>query len=236
MIKETQAFLNYYVKDILVNDINRNTTRGIDGVQGAMTNAAIAQVLTKLEKKFKQENLKWNDKFNFIGIRTDNDLDNSFDDWFVITINGTLIAYPASTVSGIPGIAKYFNRTINNVSGVGTIKGNQQIDYLLVAGKNNGWANWTGGLGFLFQDKGISVHRGAIKVNGNWETNTNVLLHNQFGGFNVHSWIGYFLNTVNNLSEGCQVTKQNYWIHLFPILQKNTINGRIVYTLINNYD
>jgi len=235
MIRETQTFLNYFLDNVLVNDKNTHTTKGVDGIQGVRTNNAITQALLKLKEKFKKENLKWNDKFNFIGIRTDNDLDNSFDDWFLLVVDGTLIACPASTVSGTPGIIKYWNRRINNRTGVGTIAENQQIDYLLVTPKNKKHWNWswTGAGGFLFQDNAIRLYRGAVQLKGIWHINKNNPIPNSMGGgFNVHSWIGWVWSIVNNLSEGCQVCTEKYWKVIFPLLIKYSKNDRVIYTIL----
>ena len=225
-MRETQRFLNWFNKP--------QTLLIEDGVIGRLSNIQIGIAIEKLKNKFQKENLIWNDNFNFIGIRTDNDIDCTFEDWFIVTMSGTLIALPASTVSGTQGIFKYANLWIRGRQGVGTIVENQQIDYLLVEPRsNNQWTMWTGGLGFLFQDKPISVYRGAVKQGNTWVINKNNIVHNDLGGgFNVHSWLNYFLRQVSNLSEGCQVCQANYWNILFPILRRNAINNRIVYTLL----
>lgn len=223
-MKEIQHFLNYYTNAGLV----------VDGIIGNKSKVAIEKAVNKLKEHCNKHNLVWDNEYMFIGVRTDEDLDNSFDDWFIfIEDNIIKFACPASTVSGTPGISKYWNRIIRGRAGVGTIVENQQINYLVVKPvKGNTWSMWTGGLGFLFQDKPISVYRGAVKRNNVWYYNKENVVHNDLGGgFNVHSWSNWFSPLVNNLSEGCQVTKANYWRILFNYLDNYS---RVTYTLILN--
>ena len=225
----TQKFLNWFNKP--------QTPLVEDGIIGRLSNIQIGIAIENLKSRVIQLNMKWNDGFNFIGIRTDYDFDNTFDDWFIIVLNGTLVAYPSTTVAGSPAISKYWNLWIRGRQGVGTIVENQQIDYLLVQPRsNNQWSMWTGGLGFLFQDKPISVYRGAIKKNGVWLINRDNIVHNDIGGgFNVHSWAGFNIWRVENLSEGCQVCRNEHWNLIFPVLVRNSVNNRITYTLLQSW-
>lgn len=245
MVVETQTFLNFYL------DTELPELLLVDGIQGRNTNNAISEAILKLQDKFRKENLNWDKDFNFIGIRTSNKITNRYDDWFVIFHSNTLVAIPASTKGGTPAIMKYWNRWVKGIRGFGTIKENQQIDYLLVRGTKSGWASWTGGLGFLFQDKPIQVYRDPNTDN---VIDTSVLITSQGDGFNVHSWAKVnalrpnppILNTkarfmnlpnyVGNMSEGCQVTLANYWTWLFQVLIRNARKvgnqERIFYTLL----
>jgi len=234
MRRETQMFINAFINNSAAFD--RPQPLKVDGIHGPLTRAAAMWVAERLRRKVLKEELVWSETM-FIGLRTDLDLDNSFDDWFIfINTKGplTFLACPASTVSGTPGIAKYANRIIRGRSGVGTIAENQQIDYqVVVPQRGNAWSMWTGGLGFLFQDKPIRLYRGAFWQNAHWWINrSNPVEGDLGGGFNVHSWSGWGLDLVQNLSEGCQVCKAVYWAELFPLLVKNARNGRITYTLI----
>ena len=224
-MKTTQTFLNYFLE---------HQTLVIDGKIGPKSKFAIKLAIDKLKGKCSKEDLIWNKSFMFIGIRTDNDLDNTFDDWFVLIENESkLIAVPSSTVSGVSGIYKYVKIWIRGRVGVGTIKENQQIDYILIKGTHSGWASWSGGLGFLFQDKHISIYRGATIKNGKWVIDkNNLVLRDIGGGFNVHSWRGWLVNYVASLSEGCQVCKANDWAIIFPIITKNAQRNRVTYTLL----
>lgn len=223
-MKETQKFLNWYINAGLVED-------GIIGVKSRM---AIFEGIKKLKLDFALRNWVWNDEFNFIGFRTNDEFENTFEDWFVVYTADTLIALPSTTVAGVVGVWKYVNIWLRGKKGVGTIKENQQIDYLLVQpNTSNNWSMWTGGLGFLFQDKPIDVYRGAYQQNGKLYIDKNNLATGDIGGgFNVHSWAGFNIWNVNNLSEGCQTTRQQYWDILFPLLVKNSKNSRVIYSLI----
>lgn len=232
MVLTTQKFLNWLLKD----KIEPLTE---DGIIGGKTNNAISLAISKLKQDFNDRCWDWNNNFNFIGIRTDNDFDDKFEDWFVLYAYNTIVAFPCSTVAGVTSIYKYVNLWINGRKGVGTIKSNQQIDYLLVESTDKTFFNpyWTGGLGFLYQDKPIDIYRGAVYQNNKWVIDTlNLVLQSSGNGMNVHSWFGFALWIVGNLSEGCQVTREEFWKIIFNILVANAkvVNGqkRITYSLI----
>ncbi|MGL4781592.1 MAG: hypothetical protein ACRCXN_12305, partial [Bacteroidales bacterium] len=232
-MRETQKFLNYLNNANLVED----------GIIGNKSREQIIIALQRLRAEFAKRLWKWED-FNFIGIRTDNDFDDTFEDWFVLTVYDTLIAVPCSTVAGVTSVWKYMNLWVNGKTGVGTIKSNQQIDYLLVEPDDkelikkfgSWWTNWTGdiargvkGKGFLYQDTPIDIRRGAIQDGGKWLIDMTSLIPNSVGnGMNVHTWVNFWGWIVGNLSEGCQVTREEYWNIIFPILVKNArlVNGQ----------
>jgi hypothetical protein len=224
-IQTTQKFLNYFLGKSLV----------IDGIQGQQTNSAIETAIIRLKVRFKTLGWKWNDT-NFIGIRTDLDIDNTFDDWFVLVDRNRLIAVPASTVSGFGGIWKYWNRWFYGKQGVASIAHNQQINYLLVEPTDTTFWNplWSGGLGFLYQDQPIDLYMGATLVNGVWQINiNNIVKGTQGSGHNVHSWLNVIGQFVNNLGEGCQVTTADYWkLIVFPFLKSIAVKKRVIYSLM----
>jgi len=229
-MKTTQAFLNSFNSPI--------TPLVVDGVMGAKSNEQLGIALNKLSIEFSKRGWVWDKAFNFIGIRTDNIFDDTFADWFVLTIGTTLVAVPASTVAGVTSIWKYMSLWVNGRQGVGTIAENIQIDYLLVEPRGDVWTGWTGNQGFLYQDKAIAkVYRGAIKDGDKWYTDrTNPEMNNVGSGFNVHTWAGFSLWQVRNLSEGCQVTRAEFWEIIFPLFVKyaRVVSGskRITYSLI----
>lgn len=231
MVRETQTFVNQFMQGH-----EAWTPLRVDGIQGPKTQSAIARVLTRLRIKFEREGLAWAAGFNFIGIRTNSRITNVFDDWFVLAWENTLVAIPASTKAGLPAVAKYANALIRGKRGFGTIKENQQIDYLVVEPQLNGgaWVNWAGGTGFLYQDKPIDVYRDPNRDN---IIDRTVLVRGDLGGgFNVHSWAGWFSAWVQNLSEGCQVCQINYWQIIFTILVRQARRvgdqKRLTYTLL----
>ena len=233
-MKELQQFLNYY----LTESTQGFTKLAVDGILGPLTKTASAKTCTLLKKHIIDSGLEFNEDFMFIGIRTDKDIDNTFEDWFVIMYYKarTINAFPASTVSGTPGIRKYWNRMINGTRGVGTITAPQQIDYSVILPGSSAWHNWTGAIGFLYQSFPIDVHRGAYeKEKGLWHYDESNMIRGVLGGFNIHSWRNWFTTAVNNLSEGCQVTKYKYWKILFPVLVKRAQKGVIKYTLLKMF-
>ena len=230
-IETTQRFLNYFVGKSLV----------VDGIQGIQTNLAIQSAIQRLKLKFRALNWEWKDA-NFIAIRTDLDIDNTFDDWFVLVDRNRLIAVPASTVSGFGGIWKYWNRWFYGKQGVASIAHNQQINYLLVENTDKSliakfgqwWVNWSGMKLFLYQDQPIDLYMGAVFTNGIWQIDINNLVKGTEGsGHNVHSWQNVIGQLVNSLSEGCQVTTADYWEFIvMPFLKAIAVNKRVIYSLI----
>jgi len=225
-IKELQQFLNWYSNGV--------SNLVVDGVYGPKTRGAEAKILSNLKAELTNKGLKWDKDFNFIGIRTEMIISNKFNDWFIITLGDTIaLVAPASTKAGLPAIWKYTNKWLRGHKGFGTIADNQEIDYLLVEPrKGNAWSNWAGGTGFLFQDKPINIYRDQ---NTDTIIDTDRFIKGDIGGaFNVHSWAGWASSFVQNLSEGCQVTKIQYWKTLFPLLVKQgrANNGRVKYKLI----
>ncbi len=223
MVAELQNFLNWFLKGTIPPLVE-------DGIAGNMTNAALAQAIVKLKDLFQVRNWRWNDTFNFIGFRVDEDFDDRFEDYFVLYCYGTLIAMPASTVSGMQGVANGVNLWVNGKNGVGIMAENQQVNYLLVEPNDNTFFNpqWTGGIGFLYQETPIYLYRDN---NGNNIIDKSVKVYETVG-INLHSWINFDINIVSNLSTGCQVTMYRYWKVLFPILVKHAVNKRIIYSLI----
>lgn len=232
MNRELQQFLNYFLKDDSFSPLTE------DGIIGRLSRAAIDKAVERLKTLFADRNWVWDNNFNFIGLRIDKDFDDRFEDWFIVYAHDTLVAVPCSTVAGITSVRKYTNLVINGRIGVGTILGNQQIDYLLVRHTDKRFWNphWTGGLGFLFQDTPIDILRGAKTVNGVLVYDESNIVRQTMGGFNVHSWIGFIWSIVGNLSEGCQVCREPQWRFLFNVLCNNSrkVNDteRITYSLI----
>jgi len=220
MTKQLQTFLNYFLE----------TNLEVDGIQGEKTNLAIRDAITKLQRKFAKEKLIWNSDFNFIGIRTDHDFDNTFDDWFVVFAYGTLLAVPASTAAGLSEAIKNATLNVEGITGVAILAPNQQIDYLLVQPNDTTFWNpqWTGGIGFLYQDKEVRIYR------DNDGDSQQDYLQPQTGyfGINVHSWINFNGEQVGNLSQGCQVTQYWFWVPLFDLIKRFAHNKRIIYTLL----
>ena len=223
-MKETQKFLNYFVNANLV----------IDGIQGAKTNAAIQEAIIKLRKKFEKEGLTWDENFNFIGIRTNNEFTDMFTDWFVCFAYDTIIAVPASTKSGLIGVAEGQDNWHGGINGVLVIAPNQTIDYLLVNPNdpNETFPNkrWSG-RSFLYQDKAFYYYRdnngdrivdyGKKYFGGAWII-----------GGNIHTWKGYEWDLLTNLSKGCQVCKESDFNHIEALWLKFHENKRIKYHLL----
>jgi hypothetical protein len=223
-MRHTQRFLNWFLGLQLAED----------GIQGNKTNAAIKDAIVKLKNKFAKEKLIWDSDFNFIGIRTSNDFTDLFTDWFVSFAFDTIIAVPASTKSGLIGVAEGQNNWHGGINGVLVIAPNQTIDYLLVNQNdpNETFVNkrWSG-RSFLFQDKDFYYYRDN---NGD-----RIIDYNKkyFGGAwtiggNVHTWKGYEWDALSNLTKGCQVCKESDFDHIESLWLKFHKNKRIKYHLL----
>jgi len=227
LTRDTQEFLNYFLL------CNRNVARlTVDGIYGHKTREAVKVAIETLKERFKKHEFEWNPKFNLIGIRTSFKVTNKFDDWgLLIEDDNMLIAVPMSTKAGKPAIQKYYNRWLRGKRGFGTVKENQQIDYLVVEPQSgNAWSQWTGGIGFLFQDKPIAIYRDP---NLNDVIDTGIIAPRDIGGaFNVHSYLNWTYKIVHNLSEGCQVFQYQYWKVVWKYILQNKENNRMVYTLL----
>lgn len=227
MNKQTQIFLNFFLKGEII-------PLDVDGYLGEKSNRAIQLAITKLQKLFAKRKWEWDSKFNFIGLRTDDDFDNRFDDFFVFYAYGTIIACEASTVSGMQGVMAGPNKWYKGVNGTLVIAADQQINYMFVDPKDPketfGNKNWSGGC-FLFQDRDFHYFRDANGNNiidygtpyygGAWEI-----------GGNVHSWENCYGELVSSLSEGCQVTRWYWWSQIEDLFRKHHANKRIIYSLI----
>lgn len=223
-MKETQKFLNYFVNANLV----------IDGIQGGKTNAAINEAVIKIRQKFEKEGLVWDSKFNFIGIRTNNEFTDMFTDWFVCFAYDTIFAVPSTTKSGKLGVVEGQNNWHKGINGVLVIAPNQQIDYLLVNPNdptetfpNKHWS----GRCFLYQDKNFYYYRdnnndskvdyGKKHYGGAYEI-----------GGNVHTWTGFNFGLIYNLSKGCQVCQEMYFDPIEDLWIKFNKDKRITYTIL----
>jgi hypothetical protein len=222
MIKQTQTFLKYF--------LGLPANFAIDGIQGDQTNQAIRDAITKLQRKFANEKMIWNSEFNFIGIRTSNEFTDLFSDWFIVYAYGTIIAVPASTCAGLSQAKRNATLNVGGITGVAILAPNQQIDYLLVQPSDTTFwnPNWTGGIGFLYQDQAVRIFR-----DNNGDSHQDYL-QPQSGlfGINVHSWINFNGDYVDNLSQGCQVTQYWFWVPLFDLMKRFAENKRITYTLL----
>jgi hypothetical protein len=239
--KQLQLFLNWLLKGEIV-------PLSVDGVLGEKSNRAIQLAITRLQKEFAKRGWSWNPTFNFIGIRTDDDFDNRFDDFFVCFAYNTLIACEASTVSGMQGVLNGPNKWHKGVNGTLVIQADQQIDYLFVdpndakceaylqtvfgnSEQAKAFKNWSGGA-FLYQNNNFYYLRDndgdnlidytKVYYGGAWEI-----------GGNIHSWKNFEGQTVENLSIGCQVTNWTWWeYHIVPLFRKFHENYNIRYSLM----
>ena len=124
---------------------------------------------------------------------------------------------------------------MGGLNGVGVLCENQQVDYLVVEEKDITFWNptWTGVGLFLYQDKSVKIYRDN---NCDGTINKQVTQEGYFG-INIHSWLNYELDSVTNLSSGCQVAKYGLFCNVvIPMVKKymKVVNGqkRITYSLM----
>ncbi|HKC69638.1 MAG TPA: hypothetical protein VKG26_15480, partial [Bacteroidia bacterium] len=167
-----------------------------DGVLGNESNAAIANLKTKLQTIFTKKNYNWGTG-NLIGIRMSDVYTNEFTDYGIIITDNQLIAYPKSTKPGLT----YLNHP-DNAAGCACLKEGQYHGMWNFVDVYGGWT----GDPYMQQAANCTVYREVnhgASINRNAETNTGVF------GINFHTWKNFNSNLVQNLSAGCQVMDES---------------------------
>ena len=173
-------------------------------------------------------------------VRMDDNYTNVFSDWFFcfdLAENKQIKFFPASTKPGTTAVWKNAFAWIMGKQGVACLKESQILNFWSIQGA------WWSGLPFLNQKAECTIYR---------DNNTDSVIlrtveHTGQFGINGHSWAGwrglvvsYWKDAIRKigvaLSEGCQVTPQQFWDVLFPTIQKNNPNGLVDYTLVHLKD
>ena len=193
----------------------------IDGSQGPATTNALHELISKLKIYFTHKNYEWFDSM-LIGIRTNDEYTNKFTDWGILINGEQVYIVPISTK---PGASYQKNPVyIAKVHGCACLVPGQYKGMWKYS--NSGWS----GDPYLMQVAPVTIYRDSSMGNIIDKTKTDTGLF----GINFHSWKGFGIDFVQNLSAGCQVMDEIYLLDIMPILQKLT--GAITYTLIDFSD
>lgn len=209
-IKETQKFLNSFIKANLV----------VDGRVGRFTNAAMQEMITRLKVNYFEANkYVWrSNRPNLIGFRMESEkFTNQYDDYFLVVTDSEFYAVPCSTKAGTPAV---FNPV--NPKGTGILVAGQYLNaYQFVTAQN--WQT-------LWTKKPYFMQIGTVSV---WRDNNKNLIIDKvaaekgFFGINIHRGWGVL---VFFSSAGCQVIPDLFWDEL--VVSKLFIDKQIYdYTL-----
>lgn len=231
-IKLNQTALNA----ILIGKI---TPLKVDGSFGALTFAAEELFLEQLKQIYDDKDY-YPCLDGLHAVRMDDTYTNTFSDWFFCydtTANNQIKFFPASTKPGTVAVWKKAFEWIMGKQGVAVLKEAQILNFWTIQGA------WWSGLPFLWQVINCIIYR---------DNNTDGFISRvveHFGNFGIngHSWKGwtalfvsYWKDAIRKigvaLSEGCQVTPEQYWLIIIAILQLNNPDNKVHYTLIHFND
>lgn len=199
-------------------------TGAIDGVMGPLTQLAITDMLTKISKVFNDKKYVSSGDYELIGIRMDDAYTNQFTDWGVIVHGNSLSMFPMSSKPG----AQYFlnEQYIDSVKGCACLVEGQYPHVWRLS--NTGWSK----MPFLAQVAPVTVYRDSDRD----YMLDRVGMNTGMFGINFHSWAGFFMNFVQNLSAGCQVTQADVHDMIWPYIELMAKSGDITYTLLHFND
>lgn len=211
----------------------------VDGDFGALTLAAEKLFLAHQRKVYEDKDyLPCVEGLH--AVRMDDTYTNTFSDWFFCfdsTSNNQIKFFPASTKPGTVAVWKKAFEWIMGKQGVAVLKEAQILNFWSIQA-----AYWSG-LRFLLQIANCIIFR---------DNNTDgvilrIVEHFGLFGINGHSWTGWRALVVSYwkditrkigvaLSEGCQVTAEQYWLVIIEIIIKNNRDNRVDYTLTHFND
>ena len=229
LIIETQKALN------LVSGFSL----AIDGVAGEQT--------LKVQRIFKNKYLALLQKLNFEflerglhAIRMNDDYNNIVDDYFFVFMNGLPYFVPACTKPAKLHAIHNASMWVFGKQGVACMVAPQQIKKIWKLANTGATGGGWSGLPFLWQDGTTATCKLWRDKNADTKISKEVVEITSFAGINGHSWNGWKVNALsyfgtNNLvialTKGCQVTLQQFWAMIVPIIWANNPDGFCDYTL-----
>lgn len=233
-----------------------------DGITGMKTMTAIVggkrQVWTRkgleniesvgavalLKKTFKKLGYKWDKRFNFIGIRVDDEYTDGFTDFALIYKDGLLRAFPFSTKPSLWGVRVRKNVQVDGLAGVAVLAEGQYIDTYNLQGA------WWSGRKFWWQRKPVSCLRdksGGKSIDRKSVIKSDEGFFKRTGNYyaiNIHTWRGWRAKTLSwwhwtngvqggGLSIGCQVGDDSIWEELLKEVKAGDSDNWLTYTLLH---
>lgn len=232
---EEQVKLNQTALNAIL--IGKIVPLNVDGDFGALTLAAENLFLALMGKVYKGKGYISAIE-GLHAIRMDDTYTNTFSDWFFCFENYKQIKFfPASTKPGTVAVWKKAFEWIMGKQGVAVLKEAQILNFWSIQS-----AYWSG-LRFLLQVIACVIFR---------DNNTDGVIlrtveHYGLFGINGHSWTGwralvvsYWKDAIRKigvaLSEGCQVTVEQYWVIIIEIIIRNNRDNRVDFTLTHFND
>lgn len=217
--------------------LNKITSFAIweDGVVGEQT--------LKVQNFFKNKYLAVLKKRNFEfcerglhAIRMNDDYNNVVDDYFFVFVGGLPYFVPACTKPAKLHAIHNALMWVLGKQGVACMVAPQQIKkFWKLQGP------WWSGLHFLWQDASVAPTCALWRdKNADTKISKEVVEITNQAGINGHSWKGWKVNILSYfgtnsvviaLTKGCQVTLEQYWELIQPIIWGNNPDGYCDYTL-----
>ena len=234
LIIETQKALNAIMSFGLV----------ADGIAGEKTLKAQNFFISKYKAILQKHNYEFLER-GLHGLRMNDEYNNIVDDYFFIFVNGLPYFVPACTKPAkLHAIHNALMWALGK-QGVACMVAPQQVKKIwkLANGGANG-GGWSG-LPFLWQDGSTAPCALWRDKNADTKISKEDVQITAYAGINGHSWKGWSVNSLsyfgtNNLvialTKGCQVTLQQFWALIVPIIWANNPDGYCDYTLTHIED
>ena len=225
LIIETQKALNAIMSFGLV----------ADGIAGEKTLKAQNFFISKYKAILQKRNFEFLER-GLHGLRMNDDYNNVVDDYLFVFVNGLPYFVPGGTKPAkLHAIHNALMWALGK-QGVACMVAPQQVKRLWrLAG------NWWSGLPFLWQDPSVCAPCALWRdKNADTKISKDVVEITKNAGINGHSWKGWKVNTLsyfgtNNvviaLTKGCQVTLEQLWELIQPLIWANNPDGFCDYTL-----
>ena len=241
LIIETQKALNVIIGADLLGGLGDYLE--VDGIAGNETLWAQKLFLEKYSKVLQKNRFEFLER-GLHAIRMNDEYNNVVDDYFFVFVNGLPYFVPACTKPAkLHAIHNALMWALGK-QGVACMVAPQQIKKIWKLANTGAGGGWSG-LPFLWQDGTTAPCKLWRDKNADTKISKEVVHITAYAGINGHSWKGWSVNSLsyfgtNNLvialTKGCQVTLQQFWALIVPIIWANNPDGFCDYTLTHIED
>ena len=176
--------------------------------------------IQELKDEFLRLNYKWLD-FQFIGVRSNKNENNIFDDSFAVVWNKQVQWFPCTTNAG-----SYWLLNLMNPKGTALLKPNQYIDTW-------SFGRHLGKYKAFVQTKPVEVYRDKNK---NLIAEKSITLDKGLFGINIHrASENYISKFIDKWSAGCQVIQNPNDFKLILSIAERTMANTFSYTLLEEF-
>lgn len=220
----------------------------IDGAVGPKTNKALQDFDLWIREKFKQKNYSNLERYEYVGLRFGKHYTNQFNDIAVMWDTKNPLETRFVSFSTLPGLygegailqpKKIYTASFPaGYQGTGVVCDGRFIDTWYL--EENDPRNWSGNP-YLMQCAAVKIGRDGDKDLNIEYFVTETDFGNSIGGLgaefgmNHHGYFDYDVDTVNNISLGCQVYMKSRLFHIIAYWRKiiaEKKRNRVSYTLI----